>query len=295
MLRLEKAFTVLLAFLCLHVFAQENVIRLFDGPPPGSENWKQTERENRTNSWNTRLVYNVVNPTLTVFQPTPGQANGTAVVICPGGAFFALSIDSEGFDVARRLTAKGVTCFVLKYRLVECKTEDPTTELATYGPFTALDPVVAPVVKLALADGNAAIGYVRTHAAEFGVNPQRIGIIGFSAGGTVAVSVAMNCTAATRPDFVAPIYADYGWAIKGNSVPADAMPAFIAAASDDQLNLAPQSVAIYQDWIAAGKSAELHLYSKGKHGFGMRQQHLPSDHWIERFTDWLDVQGLLSK
>jgi acetyl esterase/lipase len=154
---------------------------------------------------------------------------------------------------------------------------------------------VAPIVKLALADGNAAIGYVRKHAAEFGVNPERIGIIGFSAGGTVAVSVAMNYTAETRPDFAAPIYPAYNWAIKGSGVPADAPPAFILAASDDPLGLAPQSVAIYQDWIAAGKPAELHLYSKGGHGFGMRQQHQPSDHWIERFADWLDVQGLLKK
>jgi acetyl esterase/lipase len=201
-----------------------------------------------------------------------------------------LSIENEGFDVARWLNTKGITCFVLKYRLVECKTDDPTREVNNRAP---LAPVVAPVVKLALADGNAAIGYVRKHAAEFGVDPQRIGIIGFSAGGTLAVSVAMNYTPETRPDFVAPIYPAYAWAIKGNGVPADAPPAFVLAASDDPLGLAPQSVAIYQDWIAAGKSAELHLYSKGGHGFGMRPQHLPSDHWIERFADWLAVQGLL--
>ncbi len=274
----------------MHVIAQEKVIRLYDGPAPASENWKQTEQENRTNLWNCRVVLNVANPTLTVFQPEAGKANGAAVVICPGGAFFALSIDNEGFDVARWLNTKGVTCFVLKYRLVECKTDDPTREVNNRGP---LAEVVAPIVKLALADGNAAIGYVRKHAAEFGVNPQRIGIIGFSAGGTLAVSVAMNYTAATRPDFVAPIYPAFEWAIKGNGVPADAPPAFILAASDDPLGLAPQSVTIYQDWIAAGKSAELHLYSKGGHGFGMRPQHLPSDHWIERFADWLAVQGLL--
>jgi len=167
----------------LHAAAQEKVIRLYDGPAPGSEDWKQTEQENRTNLWNTRVVFNVVNPTLTVFQPEAGKANGTAVVICPGGAFFALSIDSQGFEVARWLNTKGVTCFVLKYRLVECKTDDPTSEANNRGP---LDEVVAPIVKLALVDGNAAIGYVRKHAAEFGVKPDRIGIIGFSTGGTLA-------------------------------------------------------------------------------------------------------------
>ena len=286
------AASALLSFLCLTTFAQDKVIRLYDGPAPGSETWKQTEQENRTNLWQTRIVYNVANPTLTVFQPEAGQANGTAVIICPGGAFFALSIDSEGNDVARWLTAKGVACFVLKYRLVQCKTTDPTIEVMTRGP---LDDVVAPVVKLALADGNSAIGYVRKHAAEFDVNPKRIGIIGFSAGGTVAVSAAMNYTAETRPNFVAPIYAAYNWAIKGSGVPADAPPAFVLAASDDPLGLAPQSVTIYQDWITAGKSAELHRYSKGGHGFGMKKQNQPSDQWIERFADWLKVQSLMKK
>jgi acetyl esterase/lipase len=272
--------------------AQEKVIRLYDGPAPGSENWKQHEQESRTNLWQTRIAYNVVNPTLAVFQPPIGAANGTAVIICPGGAFFALSMDTEGFEVARWLNGKGVTCFVLKYRLVECKTDDPTREVVERAP---LDDIVAPVVKLAVADGLAAIAYVRRHAADYGVNPKRVGIIGFSAGGTVAVSVAMTYGAATRPDFVAPIYPAYNWASKGSGVPADAPPAFILAASDDPLGLAPQSVAIYQDWMAARKSAELHLYSKGGHGFGMRQQHLPSDRWINLFADWLEAQGLLKK
>ncbi|MGA2747468.1 MAG: alpha/beta hydrolase [Verrucomicrobiota bacterium] len=283
---------LLLCLFCMRAAAQDKVIRLYDGPAPGSESWKQTEQENRTNLWNTRVVFNVVDPTIGVFQADPAKANGTAVVICPGGAFFALSIDSEGNEVARWLAAKGVTGFVLKYRLVECKTDDPTREVTTRGP---LDEVVTPVVKLAMADGNAAIGYVRKHAAEFGVNPDRIGIIGFSAGGTVAASVAFNYTAQTRPDFVAPIYLAYNWTIKSGGVPSDAPPAFIVAASDDPLGLAPQSVALYRDWIAAGKQAELHIFAKGGHGFGMRKQGLPSDHWIERFADWLDMQGFLKK
>jgi len=261
------------------VSAQEKVIRLYDGPAPGSENWTQSEQENNSNLWNTRVVFNVASPTLTLFQPEPGKANGAAVVICPGGAFFALSIESEGFEVARWLAQKGVTCFVLKYRLVHCKTDDPTREIMGRS-IDALNTEVAPIVKLALADANNAIGYARQHAGEYRVDPKRIGIIGFSAGGTVAVSAGMNYTPETRPDFVAPIYPAYSWAIKGNGVPSDAPPAFIVAASDDALGLAPQSVTIYQQWIAAGKSAELHMYSAGGHGFGMRQQHLPSDHWI---------------
>jgi len=277
---------------CSSLVAAEKVVRLYDGPVPGSEDWKQREKESRINLWQTRIVFNVANPTLTVFPADPAKANGTAVVICPGGAFFALSIDSEGFDVARWLNTKGVTCFVLKYRLVECKTDDPTRELMTRG---KLDDIVAPVVKLAMADGNAAIGHVRKHAKEYGVNPDRIGIMGFSAGGTVAASVAFNYSPDTRPNFVAPVYLAYSWTIKPGGVPADAPPMFILAASDDPLGLAAHSVDIYKDWTAAKKSAELHLYSKGGHGFGMRKQNLPADHWIERFADWLEVQGLLKR
>jgi acetyl esterase/lipase len=286
------AIALVASLLTLQSSAQDKVIRLYSGPAPGSEDWKHSEQESRTNLWQTRVVFNVVNPTLTVFQPDPAKANGTAVVICPGGAFFGLSIDSEGFDVARWLQERGITCFVLKYRLVPCRTDDPTRELMTRG---NLDEVVAPVVKLALADGQAAIAHVRQHAKDYGVNPNRIGIIGFSAGGTVTASVAHNYTPESRPNFAAPIYLAYNWTIKDKGVPTDAPPLFVLGATDDPLGLAPQSVAIYQDWTAARKPAELHLYSKGGHGFGMKKQNLPSDHWIERFADWLEVQGLMKK
>ena len=290
--KLRAICTVCLALFCLGATAQEKVIRLYDGPAPGSENWTHQEKENNNNSWQTRVVFNVVNPTLTVIAPETSAANGAAVVICPGGAFYALSIDSEGLGVARWLAAKGVTCFVLKYRLVECKTDDPTREVMTVG--ERLSAVVAPIVKLATADGKAAIRYVRQHAQDYGVNPERIGIIGFSAGGTVTASVGFNYDAESRPNFVAPIYLEYDWVGK-LPVPADAPPMFLLAASDDPLGLAPHSVRLYNDWMAAKKTAELHLYSKGGHGFGMRKQNLPSDRWIERFADWLDTQGFLKK
>lgn len=263
----------------------DRIVRLYEGAAPGSEHWTHHEQENFSQPWQTQVVFNVTDPTLTVVPPDPALANGTAVVICPGGGFHALSINSEGFDVARRLSAKGVTSFVLKYRLVECKTDDPAAEMdAKGGP----DESARPIVKLAHADGLAAVGHVRQHAQTYGVNPDRIGIMGFSAGGTVAGSVAYSYTPATRPDFAAPIYLAYHWVIK-DGVPADAPPVFILAATDDPLGLAPQSVELYNDWTAAGKSAELHLYATGGHGFGMRTQHLPSDHWIELFGDWLDA------
>lgn len=272
--------------------AQERVIPLYDGPAPGSENWTHSERETVSNLWNTRIVFNVVRPTLTVFPPDPAMANGTAVIVCPGGAFFALSIDREGREVARWLADRGITAFVLKYRLVQCETDDPTRELMTRGP---LDTVVAPVVKLAMNDGRTAVRVVRSRAAEWGVDPRRIGILGFSAGGTVAVAVAYNYDTESRPDFVAAIYPAYHWVPRERGVPKDAPPMFILAATDDPLRLAPQSVELYQDWTRAGHSAELHLYARGGHGFGMRKQNLPSDRWIERFAEWLDMHGWVQR
>jgi acetyl esterase/lipase len=281
------------ALFALTVVAQQEVVPLYPGAAPGSENWTQRETELRTNLWQTPIVFNVSRPTLTVFRPDPGNANGTAVVICPGGGFMALSIESEGFQVARWLAARGVTCFVLKYRLIEAHTEDPTRELMTIMP--KLQELAGPVIKLAVDDGRTAVGYVRQHAQQYGIRPDRIGIMGFSAGGTVTASVAYNYTPETRPDFAAPIYLQYEWTIKSNGVPSDAPPMFIAAAADDQLSLAPHSISLYQDWIAAKKSAELHIYAKGGHGFGMRKQDIPTDHWIDRFADWLDTEGFMGK
>jgi len=269
--------------------AQDRVIRLYDGPAPGSEHWKHHEQENNENVWQTRVVYNVVDPTLTVLLPESGKANGSGIVICPGGAFHALSIDSEGLEVARWLNSRGVACFVLKYRLVECQTDNPPQELLDKG---SLQASVAPIVPLAMADGLEAIGHVRQHAKDYGLRPDRVGILGFSAGGTVAAAVACNYRSETRPDFVAPIYLAYDW-VPRKSVPADGPPMFILAATDDSLGLAAHSVALYQDWTAAGRSAELMLFAQGGHGFGMRKQHLPSDRWIERFADWLEGQGFL--
>ena len=126
-----------LSLVCTGLVAQEKVIRLYEGPAPGSENWKQEEKENRTNQWQTRVVFNVANPTLTLFPADPSNANGTTVVICPGGAFFALSIDSEGFDVARWLTS--VSPLVeeapldLRAALVERDRRDPATTPALDG------------------------------------------------------------------------------------------------------------------------------------------------------------------
>lgn len=267
------------------------IISLYADAAPGSESWTHHEQENFSQEWQTRVVFNVAQPTLTLFRPETAKATGAAMVICPGGGYHALSIDSEGFAVAKRLVAAGVTCFVLKYRLVPCQTDNPAAEMSQKGARMAAD--VQPIIPLAMADAQAALAYVRAHAATYAIDPNRIGIMGFSAGGTVTGSLLFNYTEASKPNFAAPIYLQYEWVPK-TGVPADAPPIFILAATDDQLGLAPHSLALYHDWLAAGKSAELHLYAKGGHGFGMRTQNLPTDRWIELLIDWLGVQGCLA-
>jgi acetyl esterase/lipase/lysophospholipase L1-like esterase len=292
--KLEAMKTLALLLLTALSAQAQRVIPLYAGKAPGSESWTWQEKENSQNMFNTRVVYNVTTPTLIAYLPAASQATGTAVVICPGGGFHTLSIDSEGNDVARWLQAKGVAAFVLKYRLVQSLTDDPVKEsFALFGDRKKLDAINAPVVPLAIADGKKAMEYVRSHAQELGVLPNQIGLMGFSAGGTVALGVGMSYTAANRPDFLVSLYTYLG-ALPTRQVPADAPPLFAAVASDDQLGLAPQSTQIYNNWLAAGKSAELHVYAKGGHGFGMRTQNLPVDNWIERFGAWLKQQGLLN-
>jgi acetyl esterase/lipase len=283
----------LVAFLATLAAAQE-VIPLYAGTPPGSTQENYPEKAYFSKVWNTDVVTNVTKPTLTIFKPAPELKNGTALVICPGGGFMALSISSEGTDVAKYVAAKGVTAFVLKYRLAHTG-EDATQEFVTMmGDAQKFHEMAAKVVPLAVADGLAAITYVRQHASEWGVSPDRVGIIGFSAGGAVTAGVAFHYAPEGRPAFVAPIYAG-GESFKDAAVPVDAPPMFIAAATDDQLGLVPTSLGLYEKWFLAHKSVELHLYAKGGHGFGMRQQKLPTDHWIDRFAEWLELQGWLKK
>jgi acetyl esterase/lipase/lysophospholipase L1-like esterase len=288
-----KSLIACLSF-CISIhLSSQSVIPLYDGPAPGSESWTWDEKETIVAQFGAKMIYNVSKPTLTAYLPSKGNANGTAVIICPGGAFHILSIDNEGTEVAKWLNQKGVAAFVLKYRVVRSMTDDPIKELMPLmSDFKKLDEVNAPVVPLAVADGKKAIEYVRKNAASFNVNPNRIGLMGFSAGGTLTASVAFTYSKENRPDFVAPIYLYMGAVMKA-PIAKDAPPMFIAAASDDQLGLASHSSDLYKEWIASGHSAELHIYEKGGHGFGMSKKEIPTDTWVDRFGDWLEAQGLL--
>jgi acetyl esterase/lipase len=282
---------VLLAPLCL----AQDVIPIYAGTAPGTPQETYPEKQYFSKVWNTEVVTNVTRPTLTVFKPAADVKTDSAVIICPGGGYMALSINSEGTDVAKYLAARGMTAFVLKYRLAPTA-DDATQEFADLWEHdrTKLDQMLAKAVPLAVADGLAAVAYVRQHASEFGVAPDRVGIMGFSAGGGVTTGAAFQYKPDSRPAFVAPIYAG-GEDFRQMQVPPDAPPMFLAAATDDNLGLGPVSVALYAKWVAANKSAELHMYANGRHGFGMRKQNIPTDHWIDRFAEWLELEGFLKK
>jgi acetyl esterase/lipase len=298
--QLVLALTISLVSLAASTYAQQPVIPLYTGVAPGSENAKQKEVSFVNPDKQTR-IRNVTQPTLTAYLPERGKANGTAIIVAPGGGFMHLAIEKEGSDIARWLQARGVAAFVLKYRLMDTGTEEEyrqrsaatgrATQPNSTAPATppAPNPARQQAVEFAAADGAQAVKLVRQRAAEWGIAPDRIGLMGFSAGGMLTMGVVMKNDAASRPNFAAPIY---GGATNGQTVAADAPPLFIAVASDDPI-AAVSSAKLYLEWKAAGRSAELHIYSQGGHGFGMTKRGLPVDGWVERFGEWLHIQGLL--
>jgi acetyl esterase/lipase len=235
------------------------------------------------------VVRNVSQPTLTAFLPDPAASTGSSVIICPGGGFHFLSMASEGIEVARWLASHGVAAFVLKYRLVPtpASTEDFMAQVQRIFvdvPWVrSLSRQYAP---LAIADGRQAVTLLRLHAAEWGVATDRIGMLGFSAGGRVTAGVALEHDTASRPDFAAVIY---GALWDKLEVPSDAPPLFTLVANDDAVAVA-DCLDLFAAWRSAEHPAELHVFSEGGHGFGMNQQGLPSDRWIELFERWLRAQ-----
>jgi acetyl esterase/lipase len=288
--------TIFIALLSLASAGTANAQQQFPiwpGAAPGSETWTGKEQVDSSSIPGDPLAYNIVEPVLLFFPASPSIANGTSVIICPGGSFCYLHIKTEGTDVARWLNQKGVAAFVLKYRVVHSETNRPMQEKSDRMKDTAnARRLITPVVGFAIADGKQALTYVRQHARELKLDAGKIGIMGFSAGGALASSSVFDEAPASRPDFAAPIY-PFVPPFLPATVPKDAPPLFIAAATDDEYHLVPMSLGLYGKWLAAGRSAEIHIYSKGGHGFGMNMQHQPSDSWIDRFGEWLHIQGLL--
>ncbi len=239
------------------------------------------------------MVTNVSQPTLSVHRPDPGTSTGTAVLVIPGGAFHFLALEDEGVKVGEWLRARGITAFVLKYRVLQTTPEHIGRLFGESAKENHGE--TASVFPLAVADARSALTYLRAHADEFGISRTRVGVIGFSAGAMLTISLTLTSPEGLGPDFVAPLYTDVNDLMRPLVVPTWAPPAFIAVASDDQLGFAPLSTELYNAWLAAGRPAELHAYAQGGHGFAMRQQGLPVDTWRERFEEWLRFGGWLKR
>jgi acetyl esterase/lipase len=285
--------------------ATGRVIPIWPGVAPGSEGWTQKEVEFRGLDGK-RMVRNVTTPALTAFLPDAKAATGAAVVVCPGGGFRFLSWDSEGTEVAEWLRKRGVAAFVLRYRTKEtAASEDAFGKEMTafFGTlirfkdrgssdgWKALAKDMRESGAAGIADGRQAVKVVRRRAKEWGIKPDRVGIMGFSAGGIITTAVVMDHEAESRPDFAASIYAPF---FGDATVPADAPPLFILCAADDRIAEAG-CVRLYSAWRDAGRPAEMHIYETGGHGFGMTPKGQPVDHWVERFGDWLGQRKIISR
>jgi acetyl esterase/lipase len=279
MLRTAACTAIALTFL-MTCSANSQVVNIWPGVAPGSEKWAHKERIAEDTPLGT-VVFNVVTPKLTAYLPERAKATGTGVIIAPGGAFVALAIDLEGTHVARWLQEKGIAAFVLKYRIMEKRQEGIPAGMN-----------MDEVSKYGIADGIQALKVVRQHAAEWGLSPDRVGFMGFSAGAMVTSGTLLQKDAAARPSFAAMIYGGPFGTMP--AIPAKLPPMFLAWAQDDAVALKP-IVKFYDALTSAGHKPEVHIFSAGGHGFGMRKQGTSSDHWIDEFYDWLEAQKLTTR
>ena len=297
---------------CTAALAEQREVAIWPGKSaPGSESWTRKEVAFTFPGSPLKLVRNVVRPTLTVYAPDRALANSTAVIVAPGGGMRFLSWENEGTAVAGWLAARGVTAFVLKYRLLETPADpaefDQVMKVffanlmqAAKARLREISDKITPstdkqhrneIVALAVADGREAVKYVRTHAAEWSIDPDRIGMMGFSAGAGVTMGVLLDHDAGSQINFAAPIY---GGGTDGRPVPTDNPPIFLVVAQDDHLTFEGVEQ-LHRQLSAAGVRVELHSFAQGGHGFGMMKQGLPVDRWIDLYADWLDSLGLMRR
>lgn len=237
-----------------------------------------------------RIVRNVAIPTLTPVLPAAGKGTGAAVIIAPGGAFLSLSIDTEGLQIAKRLAEHGVAAFVLKYRTNPVP-DDEAAFISMVG--RVMGEAARPGGTQSITDANAvkdglrALDVVRAHAAQWKIDPTKVGMMGFSAGAMTTLQTVLAAAPANEPAFMGYIYGPMGTA----SVPPGAPPMFAALALDDPL-MGNKGFAIVQSWQAAHVPVEFHGYERGDHGFGPGRAGTTTMLWLDEFVAWLKLRGL---
>lgn len=258
----------------------------------------QTAPESWFRQWGEPMARNVSAATLTPFLPEPAKATGAAVIVAPGGGFRWLSMHNEGWKVARALADRGIAAFVLKYRLqptpesLDGFKDSMSRTFATAGSGAAATSDAKPKppawdLSNQLADAEAAYALILKNARDWGVDPHRIGMMGFSAGAGLTMHATLH-SQTMKLAFIAPIYGGMGPV----EVPKDAPPLFAAIASDDFLFKG--QFGLIKSWFEAGRPVEFHLYQNGGHGFGLGYPNRTSNGWFPVFVHWLEVNGILS-
>jgi acetyl esterase/lipase len=269
---------------------QPTAVEIGTGPLPGA-----TAQESWHSQYGSKFARNVTVATITPFLPDRAKASGAAVVVAPGGGFRTLSMENEGWNVARALAERGVAAFVLKYRLNQTPADMAGFERSMAEMFSgtaARPPRPDPQEMMArlapqIADSRAAFALIRRRAAEWKVDPDRIGMVGFSAGAMLTMATALVGEDA-KPAFIGNIYGP----LAAVTVPADAPPLFAALAADDPF-FANGGIGLIDSWRAAKRPAEFHLYEQGGHGFGMYPKETTSTGWFDAFVSWLTMHGML--
>lgn len=219
------------------------------------------------------------------------KATGTAVIIAPGGGFLFLGTDTH--EVAEWFAARGIAGFVLKYRTAQLAGETEAqlgqAGAARFGAQVRNYDLIAEDGKNAIADGIQSIKVLRERAADFGISPDRIVFMGFSAGGSIAEFAAVQPDASARPNYAAPIY---GAPFPVPAIPQGGLPPFFMEMAEDDNLAGPQIIKFYDALKAAGYKPEFHLYEHGGHGWSMRKQGTTSDHWLDEFYWWLEAHKL---
>ena len=294
---MKKAITILALALSVSAFAQQE-IRLYDGVAPGSEGVQDNERVSRGPDGNIQSISGVVTPSITVYLPQADKATGTAVILCSGGGLMSHSWGSDVINMARWLNERGIAAIGLKYRtrvmggaggprmgggqsLSATVTEFSKITKSNANPDTSESGVKN--IDNAINDALRAMEIVREHAAEWHINPDKIGYLGFSAGGGVGIGATVRADAQHRPAFMATIY---GPSLIDVEVPQNAPKLFIATRGDHH-NVAAGLVSLYLDWKRAGANAEMHLYDDGTGPFGPDDPGNTSGTWRESFYRWL--------
>ncbi len=292
----------------------QNQVPLFDGPIPGNKGTVNLESAMTSPQGDTLILRGVSVPTVTAYIPPKEKATGAAVIILPGGGLQLLSWASEGGVVAEWFRDHGVAAFVLKYRLHDgsapAEQQRPQQRpqggqgqapRAATGPIPSglevyqieeyiqsLRPEHSPIMALEQLDAEQAVRYVKAHAKEWSIDPAKIGYLGFSAGGCIAIYAVMrNADPSVMPAFLATMY---GPPVTVMTVPENAPKLFVATRADHQ-NVAPGCLSLYLEWQKHGIPAEIHIYGNGKGGFGSAVNHTTSDDWKDSLLHWMQVEG----